>query len=420
MPASRARSADRTSRTWTGPAACRNVPQVVATGKARLVTRNVTRPRRTTGRTARSRPCHGSAANPISEIGTPGRSSTENRLWARPSTSHLEEPGGPDREVAGERRRIVPGEDVEARHRQRVRGRLSGQRAAEDHPVAPRPWREHEERDDSGQADQPDALDPGRRRREPGHHRPGQPDPDRLVARQRRQADERPQADHPQVGQTRPAWVARDPRHQQARGQGQHRERHRRVRQGGMEEERQVDRGRQARAEGQGPGSSDRQTAFLRDVGGKAPGEDRHERPDDDRRDLGGLERRTDDGHRDRGEERRQRQPHLERRPREHERRRLEAPQGVRHEAAAVQQVACHADVVGGVLGLGEHDLRGEERARHERYDEDQRDGQPHLAPGHAAPPVAAQRTSAGSRQTGYTPTPKRSSSPVAPVRGSV
>ena len=41
IPASSASSADSTIRTWTGPAACRNVPQVVATGKSRLVARNV-------------------------------------------------------------------------------------------------------------------------------------------------------------------------------------------------------------------------------------------------------------------------------------------------------------------------------------------------------------------------------------------
>ena len=39
--ASSARSAETTSRTWNGPAAWRNVPHVVATGKTRLVTRNV-------------------------------------------------------------------------------------------------------------------------------------------------------------------------------------------------------------------------------------------------------------------------------------------------------------------------------------------------------------------------------------------
>ena len=61
--------------------------------------------------------------------------------------------------------------------------------------------------------------------------------------------------------------------------------------------------------------------------------------------------------HRDRGQERRQRQPDLERRPREHERRRLVAPQRVGDEAAALDEVARDADVVGRVLGLREDDL---------------------------------------------------------------
>ena len=41
MPASSASSAEMTISTWTGPAAWRNVPHVVATGKTRLVNRNV-------------------------------------------------------------------------------------------------------------------------------------------------------------------------------------------------------------------------------------------------------------------------------------------------------------------------------------------------------------------------------------------
>ena len=77
--------------------------------------------------------------------------------------------------------------------------------------------------------------------------------------------------------------------------------------------------------------------------------------------------------HRDRREERRQRQPDLERRPREDERRRLVAPQRVGHEAAALDQVARDADVVGGVLGLREDDLRRDDGADHERDDEDRR-----------------------------------------------
>ena len=39
---SRAPSAEMISRTWTAPAAWRKVPQVVATGNSRLVTRKIT------------------------------------------------------------------------------------------------------------------------------------------------------------------------------------------------------------------------------------------------------------------------------------------------------------------------------------------------------------------------------------------
>ena len=52
----RASSASRQvtiSRTWTGPAACRNVPQVVATGKTSVVTQNVSRDTIRSGRSAR-------------------------------------------------------------------------------------------------------------------------------------------------------------------------------------------------------------------------------------------------------------------------------------------------------------------------------------------------------------------------------
>ena len=106
---------------------------------------------------------------------------------------------------------------------------------------------------------------------------------------------------------------------------------------------------------------------------GEPPGQHRDDRADEDAGDLGGGEGRAEQRHRDRGEERRQRQPDLERRTREDQRRRLVAPQGVADEAAALEQVARDADVVGGVLGLGEHDLGREVGARDERDDEDQR-----------------------------------------------
>ena len=80
ISASSASSAEMTSRTWNGPAAWRNVPQVVETGKTRLVTRNVAKLTMTRGRIAAPRIAHGSPIRPISEIGSPGSSRTLNRL----------------------------------------------------------------------------------------------------------------------------------------------------------------------------------------------------------------------------------------------------------------------------------------------------------------------------------------------------
>ena len=92
----RARAAPRsTSRTWNGPAAWRNVPHVVATGKTRLVTRNVAKLTMTSGRIAAPRIAHGRPMRPISEIGSPGRSRTLNRLWAKPSTRISTSRAGP-------------------------------------------------------------------------------------------------------------------------------------------------------------------------------------------------------------------------------------------------------------------------------------------------------------------------------------
>ena len=138
-----------------------------------------------------------------------------------------------------------------------------------------------------------------------------------------------------------------------------------------MEEQRQVDRGRQAGADRERAGPPGRESRLDRDVAREAPGEDRHERADDDRADLGRRERGAEDGHRDRGEERRQRQPDLERRAREDERWRAVAPQRVGDETTAVEQVPRHAHVVGGVLGRGEDDARGDQGPDDERDDDD-------------------------------------------------
>ena len=221
--------------------------------------------------------------------------------------------------------------------------------------------------DDGDGGDEPDARRPAERLHAPRDDEPGEADVERLVAGQRGEADQHAEGDEPRVGQPAAARVADEARHQQAGRQGEHRERHRRVGQGRVEEQRQVDRRRQPGPDGERPGALARQAALLRDVGRQPPGEDRDERADEDRRPLGRRERRAEDRHRDRRQERRQRQPHLEGGAREHERRRLVAPQRVGDEPAALDEVPGDAEVVGGVLGLREDDLAGERRSRDQR-----------------------------------------------------
>ena len=238
-------------------------------------------------------------------------------------------------------------------------------------PVADRPRQEDQQRDPRDRADEPGprpAIQPG----DPGRDdEPGQAEVDRLVAGQGGQADEDAETDDAQVEEAAAARLADDARHQQAGREGEDRERHRRVGQGGMEEQRQVDRAGQPGADRQHPGASRRQPAFHGDVRGQPPGEDRHDGPEHDRRPLSGGEGGAEEGHRDRRQQRRERQPHLEGGPRERERRGLVAPQRVRDEAAPLDQVARDAEVVGRVLGLREDDLGREQHPRHERDGED-------------------------------------------------
>ena len=131
-----------------------------------------------------------------------------------------------------------------------------------------------------------------------------------------------------------------DPGHEQARAEHEHRERHRRVGQGRVEQQRQVDRGRQAGADGQSParafGARPRSAATS---ARQAPGQHRHERARRGRCETWAAgERRAEERHRDGGQEGRQRQPDLERRAREDERRGLVAPQRVGDEPAALER----------------------------------------------------------------------------------
>ena len=93
------------------------------------------------------------------------------------------------------------------------------------------------------------------------------------------------------------------------------------------------------------------------------------------------------------------------------ERRRLVAPERVGDEAAALDEVARDADVVGRVLGLREDDDRRRDDADDERDGEDASAGQPRPRGGSRRRPSRARshvQRVAGSRQTGYTPTSSR------------
>jgi hypothetical protein len=196
--------------------------------------------------------------------------------------------------------------------------------------------------------------------REPHHDDPGQGQPDRLVPGQRREPQQDPERDDAPVVQAQPdaqaaaaggdlGRGAKDPRPEEARGQDDGPEEHRRIGQDRVEDERQEDGRRQPRPDGQGPGPAHREPALDGDVGRQSPGQDGHEPADDDRRPLGRGEGGAEREHREGGEERRQREPDLERRTWELEGWGAVAPDRVAHEAAALHEVAGDADVVGGV-----------------------------------------------------------------------
>ena len=103
------------SSTWTGAAAWRNVPHVVATGNSRLVTRNVDRadqhhgPQRAVAGLPRQR----------QQADDRERDAQEEQhvedVVGQALDAHLEEPRRAHGEVARQGGRVVPGEDVEAR-----------------------------------------------------------------------------------------------------------------------------------------------------------------------------------------------------------------------------------------------------------------------------------------------------------------
>ena len=171
MPASRASSAlnheQDVDRRRPRAGRC---PTVVATGNSEARDQERDEADQRSGRRARPRACHGSATSPINEIGMPSRTRTLNRLCAEPSTRSSMQARRPDREVAGQGRRVVPGEDVEAGQVQRVGDGLAGQRAAERRPgFGIAHGAKTTSRDDRDHADQAQAVAGGPCDREPGH-----------------------------------------------------------------------------------------------------------------------------------------------------------------------------------------------------------------------------------------------------------
>ena len=298
--ARRARAAPRsTSSTWTGPAAWRNVPHVVATGKTRLVTRNVTR-LTTSERPERRRrdPTTAAPTRPMNEIGMPGQQQDVEQVVGEPVDAHLEQRAGPDGEVARQRRRIVPGEDVEAGDatgRWRSPGRAAGcrRRASRGSPTARRRASATTagDRDERGRAAA--RSSPGM---PPGHDQPRRA-PSQIASLRVSAASPRSSAEPERAARSaqprRRAASRSEPGHEQARRQG---EAANGIVESGRAEwrsERQVDRGRQARsrwrASGRARAAGRARRRRRRRAARRAPG---RATPTSDRRDLGGRERR--------------------------------------------------------------------------------------------------------------------------------
>ena len=149
-----------TISTWTGAAACRNVPHWVAAGNSRLVTKNMIR------LITQQRP-QGEAASLPWQRHQPDHRDRDaeqdehvEQVVRQPGDAQLDQGRRPDREVAGQGGRVVPGEDVEAGQVQRVRDGLARQRAAEDEQVPIRPRREDRRGDDGDDPDQAQPLRP--------------------------------------------------------------------------------------------------------------------------------------------------------------------------------------------------------------------------------------------------------------------
>jgi hypothetical protein len=205
--------------------------------------------------------------------------------------------------------------------------------------------------------------------REPGKASPGKCQPESFVAGEGGEPDQDAQAQQARIADPGAARLAQETGDHEAGAEDQGREGTRGIGQGAEQDERQLDGRGQPGSQGQRAGPPGRQPELRGDVGTQAPGQDRDERANQERRDLGDSKGRAEQEHRQGDEERRQGQPDLECRPREGERRRLEAPQGIARQAVAGDQVARHHHVVGSVLrrreghgsGKGDPDQQGED-----------------------------------------------------------
>ena len=207
-------------------------------------------PTSTTGRSARSRACHGSARMPITDSGMPRKTRTLKHVVGQALHAHLERAApGPPR---GSATRV--GGSFQAKMSKPVTESAfetawPGQRVAEDDPVAGRPGREHQQAHDGDHADQPQALRRAasrpRRIASQAQTIATQSASLRVSAAAPTQQAHRQQA---RVQEARAPRVAQHARHQQAGAQGEHPEQDRGVRLDGVEQQRQVDRGGEARS----------------------------------------------------------------------------------------------------------------------------------------------------------------------------
>ena len=340
--ARRARAAPRSiSRTWTGAggveerAPGRRDREHEARDEEDHRRDDQERPER-----PRAGPDHGRPISPIDrQRGARAAAGRRRGCGSMPSTRISSEPRRADGEIAAD----SVGGSCQAKmsvpvDRQRVRQRLARERAAERQPVADHPRGEDRERDDAPGWRSADVRsrrrDAAARQARTTQASPSQSASFRVSAASpmtRRRAATSGRSVARRVGRARRAAVARIRVHQQRRPPASGAANS--IVESGRAEWRTS--GRETAAVSPVPTASVRArptgSAALRgDVGGQPPGEDRHERADEDRADLGGRERRAEERHRDRrrGTSAAAARPRRPARGND-ERRRLEAPDRV-------------------------------------------------------------------------------------------